>query len=181
MAGEVRSLWTGGSGEFKRGAVGILKIPGCRCRRSGRRTERIVSTAGGNVVLVKGKRARRAGGCVHKSKLLVDAEGTAGDGADGVARREIAEELAAIIVDASAGADNELALESARLPGGANARANTPLATRECGIAHSRSAVGVVAGDDEACAGNVVGCGAIAIELGLEVEESTVFLGQAAI
>ena len=44
--------------------------------------------------------------------LLIDAERSSGDQADGVARREVAEQLSAVVVHAHAGADHDLVIES---------------------------------------------------------------------
>ena len=87
---------------------------------------------------------------VHERKLLVDAEGAAGDSADGIAGREVAEQFAAVVVHARAGAHHHLAVEHLRLPGRADARSNAPLPAGQRRVADARGAVGVVAGDDEA-------------------------------
>src|SRR5580658_5554935 len=99
-------------------AIGILKVSGFGRWRSGRRVESTVTAARRNVVLVERLRSGGADGCVDKRELLVHAEGAAGNRADGVSGREVAEQLAAVVIDAGAGADDERIVIPGRRPRG---------------------------------------------------------------
>ncbi len=156
VVGEVGGLGVVRDAVLQGRAVGVGEVSSRGCWGAGGRPKAAVAAAGGDVVVVERLRDGGAGGGVDEGQLLVDAEGAAGDGADGVAGREVAEELAAVVVHAGAGADDDLVVEHLRLPGGADARGDAPLAAGQGGVADAGGAVGVVAGDDEAGVGDGV-------------------------
>ena len=66
------------------------------------------------------------------------------------ARREIGEKLAAVVVHAPTGPDDDLVVEPLRAPGDADARRETPLAPRERGVADPGSCgFRIISGDDQ--------------------------------
>jgi len=101
----------------------------CRFRRwaTSGWIEAAVSAAGGDVVLVEGLRASGADGSIDERELLVDAEGSAGHGADGVAGREVGEQLAAVVVHASACANDNGVMVASGRPSSADTRPDAPL------------------------------------------------------
>ena len=117
----------------------------------------------------------------HEWKLLVHPKGPAGDGANRVTGRKIAEELAAVVIHARSGPDDHLAGEELGLPRRAQPRPDAPLPACQRGGAYAAGAVRVVAGDDETRIVDRVGRLAIAVELRVEVEDASLLLGQTAV
>ena len=112
---------------------------------------------------------------------MIGAEGPTSDGPNGVTGREVGEELAAIVVNAGAGADDDLIVKQLRLPSCTDAWANAPLATGKRGVADARSAVDIVPGDDDAGVGDGVGRRVVGVAGGIKVEDAAVFFGKAAV
>ena len=122
--------------------------------------------------------AVRAALRADKRFSLVDAVGSAGDLAGSIAGREISEQFAAIVVDAGAGADDQLAVQRGRLPGEADARSESPLAAGERGVADA-----VDPGDLEPALarGEAVRSHVVLVQRRVEVEQVAILLRQSAV
>ena len=138
----------------------------------------LVSTEGG--VVPKGFSEVLAAGRVgwlNEGRLQRDTEGaieaTAGGGG------ELRKELAAVVVETEASANDELRADRVRE---AESGADAPLAAGEGGVRGAGGGVLlVIAGDDEAAVGDGVRGGVVAVARGIEVDEIAVLLVQASV
>ena len=151
---------------------------------------RSAAAASGDVVIRTSSRWAALGS--DEGYLLIDPEWPSRDFTDGIARGEVTEELSAVVVNARARADNDLVVESRRLPCRADARSDAPLAAGERGAAYSLSSILVIAGDDESALGRPKRSGCLAgrqraggcdvgVKRGIEVKNASVLLGEAAV
>ena len=113
---------------------------------------------------------------------MIHAERATGDYAGGEAGREIAEQLAAIIVDPAAGPDHNFIIECLRTPRHTDPGSKPPLPARQSGLAYAFGGkLGVVAGDDEAVRGDGIARCVIGVQRRVKVVKAAVFLRKAAI
>ncbi len=126
----------------------------------------------------------------HKRQLLVYAEGSTRHCADRVARREITEQFAPVVVHAEAGPHYQLRVEHLRLPRCPQPGRNAPLPSRQRRLAHASSSIRIVSRDDEAwlcdrVRGRIVLVGVWIARIRrareVEVEDTSILLRQAAV
>ena len=117
----------------------------------------------------------------HEGKLLVDAEGAASDSADGIAGREVAEEFAAVVVHAEAGANDDLVVEYLGLPCRAHPGADAPLAAGERRGADAQVPLVLLPAMIKPGLAMVSWTCAVAVEVGIEVEDAALLFGKAAV